>query len=179
MNIIFFLFRVMLHKYGYTKHGHHKVSMRFININNSFKTIPMKMICQICFHPRTNNPHICLPLTCTNCFSPKEIHDMYCLECKTTTSCFFCQNPSTHKYQGLRLCPKHLVKSCETELYLRNIRRAEYNRKYEESCINQRNQRTIKSGAPRLAKRKITFNRNARVFNSIIEAQKSIDSFPK
>lgn len=138
------------------------------------------MRCQICFHPRPYGlvHHICLPQTCINCFLPKDIYDMYCFKCKTSTPCFFCTMPSVHRYQGLLLCHKHIIKSYECEVQLRHLERLDYNHKYEQSVLKQRRERIQKFGRPRLVKRKV-IDVNVKEFDSFEEGMKYYNTCTK
>jgi len=105
------------------------------------------MTCQICYSPYSGT-HICTVLTCSNCFSPKEITSRYCFNCLCSTPCFFCTNQSVYEFQGTKVCFKHLQLSCKLELDLRICDRKEFNDNYETVMEKQRIRREKKIRRP-------------------------------
>jgi hypothetical protein len=117
-----------------------------------------------CLYCESKTAHVCLPFTCPNCFSEKDLNQRLCYPCTTALPCFFCTSPSKYKHQGLNLCPEHIAMAEKSE---REIKKEdEYHRLqklkvYEKVCKSQRNQRdhslkrillaNRKSGAPKLS----------------------------
>lgn len=100
------------------------------------------MSCTFCFsikaYQDVNGKHTCIPLTCSNCFSPKDLFDRLCRKCMTSPPCFFCQDPSAFSYQGVSVCPTHLSMSCQLEIDMRNQDRKEFNDNYEKVMLMQK-----------------------------------------
>lgn len=102
------------------------------------------MTCQTCFSIQPNSQkytHVCTVLTCSNCFSGKEITSRFCYNCLCSTPCFFCTTPSVHDFQGTKVCYKHLELSCKLESDLRKEDRKDFNEKYEKKMEKQKRRR--------------------------------------
>ena len=100
------------------------------------------MSCNLCYstllHFDLKNSHTCIPATCSNCFSPKDLFDRLCRKCMTSTPCFFCTCPSAYDYQGVNVCPTHLSMSCQLEIDMRKQDRKDFNDDYEKQMEMQR-----------------------------------------
>lgn len=136
------------------------------------------MTCTFCFSIQIHNDiggkHTCIPLTCSNCFSPKYLFDRLCQKCLTAPPCFFCTNPSAYSYYGVSVCPTHLTKSCQLEKDMREQDRKEFNENYEKVMLMQKLRRE-EHRAKHIKMKKVMVNKKRKYikkakFNSIKES---------
>jgi hypothetical protein len=113
--------------------------------------------------------HTCTPLTCSNCFSPKEIFNRLCLQCMTSPPCFFCTNPAVYDYQGVNVCPTHLDLSCQLELDMRNHDRKVFHDNYEKVMEMQRLRRVENLRRKRVYKRRVRLSTIKKVLNEALK----------
>ena len=102
------------------------------------------MPCKICHSiqpDKSGFKHICIPTTCSNCFSPKEVFESLCLTCRKATPCFFCTKKSVYTYETVRVCPNHLDLSCQLEADMRKEDFNDFRQDYEKICLLQKKRR--------------------------------------
>ena len=98
----------------------------------------MILVCEECFHPLDYFPHVCLIRTCPNCFSSKSIFERFCLTCKTSVPCHYCQNPSFQSIGLIKLCFSHLSRICNLHVFQRHVQRTALNNEYNDYCLKRR-----------------------------------------